>query len=228
MRITFLGHVGAFVETRGGSVLCDPWFTPAYFGSWFPFPRNDGLDPAPFSRPDYLYISHLHRDHFDPEWLAAHVDRSTTVLLPGFRGPFLERELRTLGFERFVHTRNGEPCDLDGLRVTILAFDAPADGPLGDSLLVVDDGTARLLNQNDARPGARNTAQTGGYRNIDVALSRLFHVKHTAIEGRLEAFNVLSTLNYDQYVGVLASPLFGHPVTAFPTRRMQLAAVVRF
>ena len=31
-----------------------------------------------------------------------------------------------------------------------------------------------------------------------------------------------------EYVGVLASPLFGHPVTAFPTRRMQLAAVVRF
>jgi len=48
MRVTFLGHAGLFVETRGGSVLCDPWFTPAYFGSWFPFPRNDGLDPAPF------------------------------------------------------------------------------------------------------------------------------------------------------------------------------------
>lgn len=153
MRITFLGHVGAYVETRDGSVLCDPWFTPAYFGSWFPFPRNDRLDPGSFSRPDYLYISHLHHDHFDPTWLAAHVDRSTTVLLPGFRGPFLEQELRALGFERFVRTRDGAPVDLDGMRVTILAFDAPADGPLGDSLIVIDDGTARLLNQNDARPG---------------------------------------------------------------------------
>ena len=65
MRMTFLGHVGFWVETRGGSVLCDPWFTPAYFGSWFPFPRNDGLDPAAFATPDFLYISHLHRDHFD-------------------------------------------------------------------------------------------------------------------------------------------------------------------
>lgn len=153
MRITFLGHVGAFVETRGGSVLCDPWFTPAYFGSWFPFPRNDRLDVSALRRPDYLYVSHLHRDHFDPEWLAAHVDRETTVLLPGFRGPFLERALRDLGFEHFVHTRDGEPVDLDGLRVTILAFDEPADGPLGDSLIVIDDGSARLLNQNDARPG---------------------------------------------------------------------------
>src|SRR3954451_14526331 len=74
VRVTFLGHVGMFIETEGGSVLCDPWFSPAYFGSWFPFPRNDRLDVAQFSSPDYLYVSHLHKDHFDPEWLAAHID----------------------------------------------------------------------------------------------------------------------------------------------------------
>ncbi len=153
MRMTFLGHVGFSMETRGGSILCDPWFTPAYFGSWFPFPRNDGLDRAAFSAPEYLYISHLHRDHFDPEWLARHVEKSTRVLLPEFGVPILERELRALGFEHFVHTRNGEPTDLDGVSVTILAFTTPADGPLGDSLIVVDDGTACVLNQNDARPG---------------------------------------------------------------------------
>lgn len=151
--MTFLGHVGFSVETRGGSLLCDPWFTPAYFGSWFPYPRNDGLDPAAFSAPDYLYISHLHRDHFDREWLARNVDKRARVLLPAFGVPFLERELREIGFEHFVATRNGEPLDLDGLSVTILAYTTPADGPLGDSLIVIDDGTARVLNQNDARPG---------------------------------------------------------------------------
>jgi UDP-MurNAc hydroxylase len=154
MRITFLGHVGLHVETAHGSVLCDPWFTPAYFGSWFPFPRNDTLDSAPFSRPDYLYISHLHRDHFDPDWLAANVDRRARVLLPDFRVPYLERELRGLGFDDIVHTRHGERLELDGLGITILAFNAPADGPLGDSLIVIDDGESRVLNQNDARPGS--------------------------------------------------------------------------
>src|SRR5205823_2018319 len=88
MRITFLGHAGIYIETCHGSVLCDPWFTPAYFGSWFPFPRSDELDPSDFSSPDYLYISHSHRDHFDPEWLARHVDRRARVLLPAFNGPF--------------------------------------------------------------------------------------------------------------------------------------------
>ena len=152
MRITFLGHVGLSVETRHGSVLCDPWFTPAYFGSWFPFPRNDGLDHDAFVHPDYLYLSHLHRDHFDPTFLAR-VDKRSRVLLPDFEVPYLERELRALGFTSFVRTRHGEPLDVDGLRVTIFAMNQPADGPLGDSALVLDDGDTCILNQNDARPG---------------------------------------------------------------------------
>src|ERR1700712_5088081 len=109
MRVTFLGHVGMYVETEGGTVLCDPWFTPAYFGSWFPFPRNDRLDPAEFSAPDFLYISHLHRDHFDRAWLAEHFDKDARVLPPAFGVPFLEEELRAVGFRHFVAVEHGEP-----------------------------------------------------------------------------------------------------------------------
>lgn len=156
MRITFLGHVGMFVETERGSVLCDPWFNPAYFASWFPFPRNDTLDPSAFAHPDHLYVSHLHHDHFDPEWLAAHVDKSTNVLLPAFGVPHLERALREIGFTRFTNVPHRAPIDLDGLEVAILAYTAPADGPLGDSAIVIGDGTTRILNQNDARPGSRD------------------------------------------------------------------------
>lgn len=153
MRVTFLGHVGMYIETDGGSILCDPWFTPAYFGSWFPFPRNDVLDVEPFSKPDYLYLSHLHHDHYDPEWLAAHVDTGAKVLLPAFRVDNLERELRAIGFEHIVRTDHAEPVSLPGgLEIAIIAMTAPADGPAGDSLLVVKDSTATLLNQNDARP----------------------------------------------------------------------------
>ena len=43
MRATSLGHAGILVETDGGSIVCDPWFLPAFLGSWFPFPRNDRL-----------------------------------------------------------------------------------------------------------------------------------------------------------------------------------------
>ncbi|HUR35869.1 MAG TPA: TonB-dependent receptor [Vicinamibacterales bacterium] len=82
--------------------------------------------------------------------------------------------------------------------------------------------------QNDARPGARNTGNGDGYRNIDVALARRLVFAARTVELRAEAFNVLSTTNYDEYVGTLSSSFFGQAVSAFPKRRLQFAAVVRF
>ena len=153
MRTTFLGQAGLFIETRAGSILCDPWFNPAYFGSWFPFPANDGIDPALIGHPTYLYISHLHHDHFDPAWLSQHVARDATVILPDYLIDDLRHELHALGFRHFVETADCEPIDLaGGLRVMVNALTAPTDGPIGDSALLVDDGETRLLNLNDARP----------------------------------------------------------------------------
>ncbi|WUH92558.1 Rieske 2Fe-2S domain-containing protein [Streptomyces sp. NBC_00433] len=153
MRVTGLGHAGLYIESAAGSVLCDPWVNPAFFGSWFPFPDNTDLDWAHYGHAaDYLYISHLHRDHFDPENLRRNVRKGITVLLPAFVTDELERELRAVGFTNFLRTRSDIPVERDGLRVMITALTGPGDGPIGDSALLLDDGTTTLLNQNDAHP----------------------------------------------------------------------------
>ncbi len=152
MQITFLGQAGLFIETHGKSILCDPWFNPAYFASWFPFPSNEGIDPARLAHPTYLYVSHLHHDHYDPHFLAEHVSKDATVILPDYPLDRLEKELRGLGFTSFLKTENAVPVTVDGLKLMVMALVAPTDGPLGDSALLVDDGEVRLLNQNDSRP----------------------------------------------------------------------------
>ena len=152
MRITFLGHAGLHIRTSAGSILCDPWKNPAYFGSWCVFPDNSGLDWDRYGRVDYLYVSHLHQDHFDPSLLSTHVSRAATVLLPDFPVPDLRDQLEWLGFTRFRTIPSGREVQHEGLRLMVQALASPVDGPLGDSLLAVDDGTVRALNQNDARP----------------------------------------------------------------------------
>jgi hypothetical protein len=82
--------------------------------------------------------------------------------------------------------------------------------------------------QNDARPGARNTAATGPYRVVDLSLARRAAVGHAALEARFELFNVFNATNYDEYVATLLSPAFGQPISAFPRRRGQVALVLRF
>ncbi len=152
MRVTFLGQAGLYIETDHGTILCDPWFNTAFFASWFPFPSNEDIDVEAISHPDYLYVSHLHHDHFDPDFLREHVDKDAVVLLPEYPINRLEQELQGLGFRRFVKTRSSEPVELDGLRIMIMALVAPTDGPIGDSGLAVDDGRTRIFNQNDSRP----------------------------------------------------------------------------
>jgi len=153
VRITFLGHAGLFIETAHASVLCDPWLSgPAYQKSWYVYPDNAGVDRRAITDPTYLFISHLHHDHCDESFLTRCVSKETTVLLPDYPLGALERELRRIGFTRFIHTKNWMPVELDGLRVTIPTTVSPADGPIGDSGLIIEEDGVRLYNQNDSRP----------------------------------------------------------------------------
>ncbi|MDI3313175.1 MAG: MBL fold metallo-hydrolase [Mycobacterium sp.] len=156
MRITSIGHAGFRIETHAGTILCDPWVNPAYFGSWFPFPDNSTLDWDTLGHCDYLYISHLHRDHFDAKLLSEHVNKDAVVLLPDYPLPDLRRELEGLGFRRFFETTDSVKHRVSGpngdLDVMIIALRAPADGPIGDSALAVSDGETVVFNMNDSRP----------------------------------------------------------------------------
>lgn len=153
MRITGTGHASLFIETSAGSILCDPWVNPAYFASWFPFPDNSHLDWKAMGQCDYLYVSHLHRDHFDARNLAENVRKDTVVLFPDFPTTSMETELTDLGFTNLQRLPNEEVVDIgSGVSVMIQAMTAPTDGPLGDSSIWIDDNGLRVLNQNDARP----------------------------------------------------------------------------
>jgi UDP-MurNAc hydroxylase len=153
VRITGTGHASMRIETAAGSILCDPWVNPAYFASWFPFPDNSQLDWDQLGDVDYLYVSHLHRDHFDAKNLRQHISKKATVLLPEYPTSQLEDELRELGFTKFFRTRSNEVHELDGgLKIMIQALISPTDGPIGDSALWVEHDGVRVLNQNDARP----------------------------------------------------------------------------
>ena len=155
MRATSIGHAGILVETDAGSIVCDPWFLPAFFGSWFVFPRNDRLSDDLLERihgADYLYITHLHADHHDEPWLREHLRRDIPILLPGYPTREQQRTLAGLGFTEFIRTTDGEEMELaPGLTIAIHTEVSITDGPGGDSAMVVSDGATRLVNQNDCR-----------------------------------------------------------------------------
>jgi hypothetical protein len=73
--------------------------------------------------------------------------------------------------------------------------------------------------------------QGKGYTSLDLRLSHDFRLKPKDKKGptfnaSLEGFNVLNRANFNAYGTVLTSPLFGQPVTAYPSRRLQIT--IRF
>lgn len=170
MRATSLGHAGILIDCDAGSILCDPWFEPAFLGSWFVFPRNDQLSDDLLARiesADYLYVSHLHGDHHDESWLRSHLRRDIPILLPGYPTREQERTLAALGFTEFVHTTDGVEMELrPGLTIAIHVETSITDGPGGDSALVVSDGVTRLVNQNDCR--TTDLAALGAHGPVDL------------------------------------------------------------
>lgn len=153
VQITGTGHASMHIQTPAGSILCDPWVNPAFFASWFPFPDNSQLDWESLGKCDYLYVSHLHRDHFDAAHLKNFISKKATVLLPNYATSQLRDELEALGFTKFIETVSNEVQELDGgLKFMIQSLTAPNDGPIGDSSLWVEYDGIRVLNQNDARP----------------------------------------------------------------------------
>jgi hypothetical protein len=88
---------------------------------------------------------------------------------------------------------------------------------------------------NDRTAGIpRNSLQGPGFANVDFRLSRDFFLasskreKGSTITAGVDAFNALNRVNYTGYVGNLSSPFFGKPVSANPSRRLQLSLRFRF
>jgi UDP-MurNAc hydroxylase len=73
-------------------------------------------------------------------------------LLPDFPTRELERTFNSLGFRKFERTVNASEREVaPGVSIAIHVESSITDGPGGDSALVVSDGEARLVNQNDCR-----------------------------------------------------------------------------
>ncbi len=167
MQITYLSSAAIHLEAENTSILCDPWLVDgAFYGSWSHYPPLQ-FEPEDFNDVDYIYISHIHPDHFDPATLRR-MDSEIPVLVHDYRWDYLTDEIESLGFE-VIELEHNTRTHLGGnLHINILAADAcdpevcgnyfgcswvEGNPELGstqvDSLAVIDDGEFTVVNMND-------------------------------------------------------------------------------
>src|SRR5215469_2874192 len=146
MRLTYLGHAGFILEAAGKRILIDPWFYPAFLKSWFPFPDNRFLMTSVLEQKfDFLYVSHLHEDHFDSQFLAK-LDKSATVLCPQYRSRGVGKKLASLGFRDLVSMDHRQSRQIaNGITATMFLDTSHKE----DSGLLLEIEGFRFLALND-------------------------------------------------------------------------------
>ena len=136
MRITGLGHAGMFIETRGGSILCDPWSArrSSARGSRSPTTgrstgRGSARPTSSTSRTGTATTSTL-------RCIERYVPKDIKVLLPDYPTDDLEHgsaqpRLR----QHHLHAGGRGRSSAAPLRLMVTPLRAPSDGPIGDSSL---------------------------------------------------------------------------------------------
>lgn len=147
MMVTTWGAACCAIITRSVSILCDPWFTQGiYYGMWY---RSGMLaDPVEAIGPvDYIWISHIHEDHYDREFLRTYcaVNPHATFLVstsgPAYLRDFLIRD----GFP--MREIDG-PLNAGKTTVHILPSRGYGVDDI-DSALVVTERDQAVVNLND-------------------------------------------------------------------------------
>lgn len=167
MKITHLTSATELITVNGIKILTDPWLDDGiYYGSWYSYPPSK-VDTELLKDIDYIYISHIHPDHFCEKTMHR-LDKSTPILIHNFSEKFLKMKIELLGFNNIIELPHNERFLLkNDVYINILAADncnpeicgkafgcfALSNGPKKtnqiDSLCVIDNGKFVLVNTND-------------------------------------------------------------------------------
>ena len=165
MKIRYIKSACIAVETNGVKILTDPWLVDGeYYGSWCHYPELK-FDKDYFNSIDYIYISHIHPDHFSKKTFEL-LNKDIPVLIHQYASPFLKMNIERLGF-KVTELPHNEKTELkNGVTIEILAADncnpelcakfmgcgiieTKFKSTQIDSLAVISDGEYNVLNLND-------------------------------------------------------------------------------
>ena len=165
MKIRYLKSATVAIETKGVKILTDPWLTDGeYYGAWYHYPEFDYKNDY-FSDIDYIYVSHIHPDHFSKVTFRL-LNKDIPVLIHGYETKFLKQNIERLGFKVIELAHNVRTHLKNGVYINILAADncnpelcskffgcGLVESKFGstqiDTLSVIDDGDFCVLNTND-------------------------------------------------------------------------------
>ena len=171
MKIEYITNAMVLIEGQKTKVLTDPWMTFNNISNtnYYNFPENKFTEKKIKKiKPDFIYISHSHPDHYDLDTLNL-FGKKVKIIIANFENNYLEKSLVGNGFRNIiVPNKDG----IIKLNKNDFAYIKPAETTEElDSICFLNIDNKNIINLND---NIENYKQTNlikkQFKVIDIAL----------------------------------------------------------
>lgn len=218
MKVTHLNNSFIIIEGGGIKLVCDPWTGISNYGTWHALPIFADEDVRKITHDaDFVYISHLHADHLDPDTLKMCGLENARFVINRNNQPVLRRRLEMIGAEEVIECDPFTIVDLGGLKIATVpqmsqntaGLECEVDYDL-DSSIIASDGKAVFFNQVDNPVSVEDTRYIGDWTRehmgeIDLAAMTcgaaseypqcFMNIDRTAEKARVEKASIDMLLN---------------------------------
>ena len=104
MKITHYCNSFISAEFSKNIIYCDPWVGTTKDNGWVSYPIDE-KSIKNLNKPDYIYISHLHCDHFDEKTLRRIKKKKQKVIIKDYRIKTLKKKLEKAGLKEILELK---------------------------------------------------------------------------------------------------------------------------
>ena len=124
MKIKHFNNSFFLIKTQNVKLVCDPWIGEMEnTGTWSYPNMSKNKNVLNLIKPEYIYISHLHYDHFDKSILKKYKYKKTKIIIKKFKDSRLKNNLNKLGYNNIIELEAWENYHLQDLEVTMVPCD---------------------------------------------------------------------------------------------------------
>lgn len=124
MKIKHFNNSFFLIKTQNVKLVCDPWIGEMEnTGTWSYPNMSKNKNVLNLIKPEYIYISHLHYDHFDKSILKKYKYKKTKIIIKKFKDSRLKNNLNKLGYNNIIELEAWENYHLKDLEVTMVPCD---------------------------------------------------------------------------------------------------------
>jgi len=149
VRVEMIGHASMWIYGGGGRLLTDPWLVdPIGCGSGFHFPPLVHEPAQVAAQTDWIYVSHVHPDHFNAQTLAL-FPQHVPIFIGEYRRKEFRDEVRATGHP-VVEVPFETPFRIEGSDVEIVIIEHDYEESAAfDSALIVRTPAFTVFENND-------------------------------------------------------------------------------